>query len=173
MLDLELTTSRLQLRPAHENDARIVAELVADPLIHRNVARIPPGQSVDETAAFLRRVREGHVAGTDHVCAVELGGDLIGLVGLHRPAPVGLYELGYWIAPAHWGKGIATEAASALVGKAQGPMGLAAILSGHFIDNPASGRVLRKLGFMPCGRRPVWCAGRGEAVDHCDMVWIA
>jgi RimJ/RimL family protein N-acetyltransferase len=48
-----------------------------------------------------------------------------------------------------------------------------ALVSGHFADNPASGRVLAKLGFLPCGRDKMHCAGRGEKADHIMLARIA
>jgi RimJ/RimL family protein N-acetyltransferase len=58
--------------------------------------------------------------------------------------------MGYWIARAHWGRGIATEACTALVEIAR-TLGLASLEGSHFLDNPGSGRVLEKLGFEPVG----------------------
>ena len=84
MLSLEISTPRLVLRPALPTDSRTITALVADPRIYRNVGRIAPGQSQDETRAFLERAKQGHFAGTDHVCVVERKGELIGCVGVRR-----------------------------------------------------------------------------------------
>jgi RimJ/RimL family protein N-acetyltransferase len=89
---------------------------------------------------------------------------LVGGVGLH-PDGDG-HEIGYWIARPYWGLGFATEAAEALLRAGRETLKLGRIRSGHFVDNPASGRVLRKLGFRHSGRvmkRP--CVARGAAVD--------
>jgi RimJ/RimL family protein N-acetyltransferase len=74
---------------------------------------------------------------------------LVGACGLGR-RPSGAVELGYWIARAHWGRGIATEAATALIEIACA-LRFSALEASHFIDNPQSGRVLDKLGFQPTG----------------------
>jgi len=58
--------------------------------------------------------------------------------------------MGYWIARPFWGRGYATEACSALVEIAR-TLGLASLEGSHFTDNPASARVLEKLGFVPLG----------------------
>jgi RimJ/RimL family protein N-acetyltransferase len=173
VLSLEISTPRLALRPALPTDSRAITALVADPRIHRNVGRIAPGQSQDETRDFLECAKQGHFAGTDHVCVVERKGELIGCVGVRRQTTRDLFELGYWIAPEAWGQGYATEAAKALMDRLQARAGVKVMMSGHFADNLASGRVLRKLGFLPCGRRPYHCLGRDETVDHRDMVWVA
>ena len=74
---------------------------------------------------------------------------LAGTCGLGR-RPSGAVELGYWIARDHWGRGLATEASRALVDIAR-MLGLKMLEGAHFTDNPASGRVLEKLGFEASG----------------------
>jgi RimJ/RimL family protein N-acetyltransferase len=58
--------------------------------------------------------------------------------------------MGYWIARPFWGRGYATEACLALVDIAR-TLGLPSVEGSHFLDNPASARVLEKLGFEPLG----------------------
>jgi RimJ/RimL family protein N-acetyltransferase len=58
--------------------------------------------------------------------------------------------MGYWIARPCWGRGFATEACTALIDIAR-TLGLATLEGSHFVDNPASARVLDKLGFEPVG----------------------
>src|SRR4030095_11169993 len=74
---------------------------------------------------------------------------LVGACGLGR-RPSGSVEMGYWIARAFWGRGLATEACLALVEIAR-TLGLDSLEGSHFIDNPASARVLEKLGFEALG----------------------
>ena len=74
---------------------------------------------------------------------------LVGSCGLGR-RPSGAIELGYWIARPHWGRGYATEASRALIDIAR-TLGFTRLEGSHFLDNPASGRVLEKLGFEPLG----------------------
>jgi ribosomal-protein-alanine N-acetyltransferase len=58
-----------------------------------------------------------------------------------------VYELGFHLLPSHWGRGLATEAASAVVAFAFGEIGAAALFAGHHPDNAVSRHVLEKLGF--------------------------
>ncbi len=102
---------------------------------------------------------------TDDAMALNAGG--------RHDGPHGTFDLAYRIAPDHWGQGFATEAAGAFRDWRNGTRGYRAMTAGHFVDNPASGRVLRKLAFLPAGWRRYPCAGRGEAVDCIDMAWIA
>jgi RimJ/RimL family protein N-acetyltransferase len=88
---------------------------------------------------------------------------LVGSCSLTRK-PSGLVELGYWVARSHWNRGIATEACEALLDIAR-ILGLAHVEAAHFLDNPASGRVLEKLGFEPTGiTAPRMSCARGTEV---------
>ena len=167
----EIRTRRCLLRPPVLEDAERVTELVNDPRIYEKVARIPPGQSVEDTGRWILGVERGREAGSDHVFAIiDENGRFIGMTGAHRQSSDQPFEIGYWVAPEVWGQGIATEVAEALIGwlKARGQAD--ELVSGYFKDNPASGRVLEKLGFERTHEAPVFCAGRGRDVDHVYMV---
>jgi ribosomal-protein-alanine N-acetyltransferase len=96
--------------------------------------------------------------------AIELEGQLIGGTGYYRRRS-GAAELGFWLGRAWWGKGFATEASRAVVrhGFTKGRLG--GFTSSHFVDNPASGGVLRKLGFEPVGRGYIISIARGHDVE--------
>ncbi len=164
---------RLVLRAARPSDAGWVTEAVNDPRIYTMVSRIAPGQTEAESAAFLADQETAWALGTARVFAILAGGQPVGMVGVHRPDRRMPFEIGYWLRPDAWGQGYATEAGATLIGWMERTEGVRAMVSGHFVDNPASGRVLRKLGFLPAGRHPVWCAGRGRPVDHVNMARIA
>jgi RimJ/RimL family protein N-acetyltransferase len=83
-------------------------------------------------------------------------------------------EVGYWLGRPFWGFGYMTEALSAAMAWAAGPWGRRWMVSGHFDDNPASGRVLIKAGFLPTGEiRWRFSLARGEAAPTRMMVWLA
>lgn len=86
---------------------------------------------------------------------------LIGAVAL-TPERSGAAELGYWLSRDHWGRGIVTEAAAAVLRHGIDQLRLTDVTSGFFASNPASGRVLAKLGFVRTGggMRPCLAAGR-------------
>jgi RimJ/RimL family protein N-acetyltransferase len=87
------------------------------------------------------------------------GAPIVGTVGFKRAE--GWLELGYWIARDHWGRGYATEAGRGALEVARA-LGHRRVSAGHYVDNPASGRVLRKLGFRETGEvRPTFCRARG------------
>ena len=143
-------TQRLLLRPGWAEDAPALARAIGDEAIVRNLATAPWPYGEAEAQAFLAAPRDT-VLPTFLLCRRSAAApELIGAAGLGR-APSGGVELGYWIARAHWGQGYATEAARQLVEIAR-TLRLERLEASHFLDNPASGRVLEKLGFLPTGR---------------------
>jgi len=142
-------TERLLLRPAWCEDAPALSRAVGDEAVARNSARIPWPYCLGDAEAHIAR-QSGQPMPSLLVFRRTRGApELIGGVGL-APDEEG-HELGYWIARRHWGLGYATEAGRALVKMARDSLRLRRLHAGHFLDNPASGRVLRKLGFKPTG----------------------
>lgn len=172
MSETELETGRLRLRPVTPQDSGRITDLVADPRIHRMLARVPPGQTKAQTLAWIMTHERGRAADTNHVFALERGGLLVGIIGADRTETSLPFEIGYWLAPEAWGQGLCTEAGAALIGWLEAAGQGRALVAGHFADNPASGRVLSKLGFLPCGRNQMHSAGRGGTADHIMMARI-
>lgn len=142
-------TNRLLLRPGFPEDAPALAAAIADERIVRNLATAPWPYSVRDAEAFLAQPRDPVLPSLLVTERTGKAPRLVGACGLGR-RPSGAVELGYWIARAHWGRGIATEACTALVDIAR-TLGIASLEGSHFLDNPASARVLEKLGFEPTG----------------------
>jgi len=142
-------TERLLLRPGWAEDAPALAQAIADETIVRNLASAPWPFSLRDAEAYLAAPRDPVLPSM--LIFERTGGEprLVGSCGLGR-RPSGNVELGYWIARPHWNRGFATEAGEALVGIARA-LGLSRLEASHFLDNPASGRVLEKLGFEPAG----------------------
>ncbi len=96
--------------------------------------------------------------------AIEVDGEAAGGIGLmlHTDVERLTAELGYWLAPAYWNKGLMTEAAAAAVRCAFQTIGLHKVTVGCIAENVASRRVIEKLGFRYVGRREddVWRDGR-------------
>jgi RimJ/RimL family protein N-acetyltransferase len=147
--------------------------LINDFDIARMTARIPHPYGEAEAAAF-RQILEQRDGARDSLLQIEThDGELIGAVGTDRregPFP----EIGYWIARRHWGRGYATEAATAVRDWARRAFGCRAVIAGHFADNAASGRVLIKCGFLYTGEvRQRFSMARGCEVETRMMVWLA
>lgn len=143
-------TPRLFLRPGWADDAAALAAAIGEEAIVRNLATAPWPYGVEEARAFLARPAEPGYPTFLAFARTSGPPRLIGACGL-SPTPAGEIELGYWIARPHWGLGYATEAGHAVLQTARA-LGHARLIASHFADNPASGRVLAKLGFRPTGR---------------------
>lgn len=143
-------TERLLLRPGWREDAPALARAISDEAVVRNLTRVPWPYGLEEARAFLDQPADDlsrmlvfqRTAGAPR---------LVGGIGLHRDE-AGEAELGYWISRAFWGLGFATEAGRAMIDMARRSLRLPRLVAGHALDNPASGNVLRKLGFRPTGR---------------------
>ena len=142
-------TDRLLLRPGWAEDAPALARTIADESIVRNLSSAPWPFRLRDAEAFLAAPRDPLLPSFLIFERTDADPVLVGSCGLGRRAS-GAVELGYWISRAHWGRGFATEAGRALVAIARA-LRLPSLEASHFLDNPASGRVLEKLGFMPTG----------------------
>jgi RimJ/RimL family protein N-acetyltransferase len=156
-------TERLLLRPGWSQDAPALFRMIADERIVRNLATAPWPYRPDDAEAWLATERKASEPSLLIFRCTNAAPELIGAIGLGR-RPTGEIELGYWIGRHHWGRGYATEAGRAVLAMARHSLRLRQIAAGHFLDNPASGRVLEKLGFQSIGKIvPYYSAGRGEA----------
>jgi RimJ/RimL family protein N-acetyltransferase len=142
-------TPRLLLRPGFPEDAPALAAAIADQAIARNLVSVPWPYRMRDAEAFLASPRDPVLPSFLIFERTAAAPRLIGSCGLGR-RPSGSVEMGYWIARPFWGRGFATEACSALIGIAA-TLGLPSLEGSHFLDNPASARVLEKLGFEPVG----------------------
>jgi len=164
-------TERLLLRPGWIQDAPALFAAIADEGIVRNLASAPWPYARENAESFLNTERRPSEAAMLIFRRTEGAPELAGSVGFGR-RPDGELEFGYWIARRFWGRGYATEAGRAAIAMARDSLRLKRLSSGHFLDNPASGRVLEKLGFRPTGAIvPRFSAGRGEAAP-CRLLEI-
>ncbi|MBP6011567.1 MAG: GNAT family N-acetyltransferase [Alphaproteobacteria bacterium] len=144
-----LKSDRLILRRWREEDLAPFAAMNADPL----TMRFMPGViTAEETRAQMARFEEHHRAHGFGVWAVEAPGvaPLIGFTGLQRvsfEAPfTPAVEIGWRFAPAHWGKGYATEAARAALRIGFEDLNLDQIVSFTVMANKPSWSVMERLG---------------------------
>ena len=142
-------TARLLLRPGWTEDAPALAAAIADELIVRNLATAPWPYRLRDAEAFLAQPRDPVLPSFLIFERTDANPRLLGSCGLGR-RPSGAVEMGYWVARPFWGRGVATEASRALLEIAR-TLRLPRLQASHFLDNPASGRVLEKLGFQPVG----------------------
>jgi RimJ/RimL family protein N-acetyltransferase len=145
---VELTTTRLHLRPFTAADHEAIHAVYSDPEVMRYVGHGAHRVMADTTAA-LRGYADGLAArGYSFVAVVEREtGAVIGDAGLYPFAGTGPdLELGYTLARSAWGRGYATELGRALLEHAFGALGAERVVAQVEPDNAASRRVLEKLG---------------------------
>jgi [ribosomal protein S5]-alanine N-acetyltransferase len=150
-----LHTARLLLRPFVPEDASLLAQLAGKHRVADTTASIPhpysPEQALEDIHKFNAEFNRG--VGAYFVIALrESPQSLIGCVLLKlidRRDEQG--ELGYWIDEASSGKGFVTEAARAVLDYGFNTLGLNRICACHMTRNPASGRILEKLGMQQEG----------------------
>ena len=139
--------------------------------------RLVHGVHVEKNAAaaqiVLRAHRAAHPGARPHHRYRLPGEGLIGGLGFHARGGLGP-EVGYWLGRPYWGLGLASEALAAAMAWAQGEWDQRCVVAHHFVDNPASGVVLVKAGFLYTGEvAPRPCRARGEDTPSRGMVWLA
>ncbi|WP_407876266.1 GNAT family N-acetyltransferase [Qipengyuania nanhaisediminis] len=147
-------SERLLLRPVWPEDWRGVLAGIADEGVVRNLARAPWPYSEADARQFTAMPIDPFFPRFLMTRARDAA--VVGCIGIDPPPAEdgedrGTVELGYWVARPFWGQGFATEAGAAVLAIAA-MLGHSRVLGSHFLDNPASGAVLAKLGFEPTGR---------------------
>jgi RimJ/RimL family protein N-acetyltransferase len=143
-----IETERLVLRPFALEDAADVRRLAGDRAIADTTLLIPhpyPEGVAEEWIRGHRDLFRQREAAVFAVTARETGA-LIGAIGLQTNPRHGRAELGYWIGRPFWNQGFATEAARAVVRYGFDELHLHRVYAHHMTRNPASGRVLEKVG---------------------------
>lgn len=156
-------TERMILRPLRRSDAGLLEMYGADERVARMTRSIPHPLPPGATEALIARaladdrtedlwVLDGSAAGL---------GELLGLIGLEQ-MDRHQSEIGYWIGPAFWNTGLASEAVRALI--EANPHQDQTMFASVFQDNPASARVLTNAGFEYLGDAEAFSVARGAPV---------
>ncbi|HLK24114.1 MAG TPA: GNAT family N-acetyltransferase [Caulobacteraceae bacterium] len=169
-----ITTPRLSLREPRAADAAPLAELANDFDVARMTTSMPHPYTRADADEFLARMAARDRAREAIFAIEDARAGLVGVLGFHPKADAAAPELGYWIGRPHWGQGLATEAARAALRWADREWGKRWTIAGHFADNPASGRVLTKIGFLYTGVvSPLFSRARGAVAATRMMVRLA
>ena len=155
----ELLTARLYLRPIVAADAEAVVAICGDWEIARRLSRVPYPYSHSDFRFFLEQVV---VKEPTWAIVLKETNELVGMIGLSPHQDGQSAELGYYISRAHWGQGLATEAGQAVVRLGTEDLGYPRLTARYHTDNPASGRVLAKLGFKAVGVSNHMCRAEGK-----------
>jgi RimJ/RimL family protein N-acetyltransferase len=143
-----LQTERLLLRPFSIADAPRVQLLAGEREVASTTLRIPHpyGDGLAESWIAMHPQLLADGKALPLAIVLRASNELIGAIGLEIDADHERAELGYWIGKPYWGQGYCTEAARAIVPYAFQELGLNRIVAHYFARNPASGRVMEKLG---------------------------
>ena len=168
-----ITTPRLSLRAPKLEDAPVIAQLADDLDVARMTTRLPHPYGRADAEAFISAMMAFDHA-REIAFVIEHGeAGTVGVIGLHPSNPLGP-EIGYWLGRPYWGQGIATEAARGALDWVRDQWRRRVVVSGHFTDNPASGRVLEKAGFLYTGEvQPRRSTARKDVAPTRMMVWLA
>ena len=145
-----LETKRILLRPANMSDAEAIYQnWASDPAVSKYVDW-DVHRSIEETKAWLATV-EADISGEDRyewlfVCKET--NEPFGFGGVFKNDTYNMFELGYSLMQKSWGRGLAAEAARRMLDFAIHEIGASRFFAYHAEENPASGRVLEKLGFV-------------------------
>lgn len=160
-----VATDRLTLRPIRRSDMGLIGLHAGDRRVAEMTSSIPHPLPPGATDAFVTRALAGERDEVLWVMDAERSGlpEVAGLIGL-TPMDRGQAEIGYWVAPAVWNTGLATEALRALM--EANPLGCTQVFGKVFQDNPASARVLTNAGFDYIGDAEAFCVARGRVVPQ-------
>ncbi|MCJ7872287.1 GNAT family N-acetyltransferase [Marinovum sp. 2_MG-2023] len=158
-----IETERVDLRPLRRSDMGLIEMHAADERVARMTTSIPHPLPPGVTESFVTRAM---VSDPDEVVwamdGVRLDGpEVMGLISLDR-MDRNQSEVGYWVAPAFWNTGLASDAVRALV--EANPLDNDTMFASVFQDNPASARVLINCGFAYIGDAESYSVARGGQV---------
>ena len=158
-----IDAARFALRQVRASDAGLLALYAADARVAKNTRSIPHPLPPGAVEAFVARVQaEGRAEDVWAIDATQSGqSELMGVVSLKR-LDRGQSEIAYWVAPAFWNTGIASDAVKALI--AANPHDDRVVYAAVFQDNPASARVLTNAGFDYLGDAEAFSVARDATV---------
>ena len=168
---ISFETERLSARPPVLKDAEAIHRLFQDKDIAWNLARAPWPYALEDAQWWIGNTAKTRAKGTEYAVVLEHAEHgLIGSVGMLQVQD-NIWEIGYWIGKPFWGQGFVSEAARGLLDWAERELGVTQFVSGHVDDNPASGRVLEKLGFCRIGEQSMYTKGRDCEVNAVRYVY--
>ena len=169
-----ISTERLLLRGPVVNDAGRLAQLANDINVAGMLATMPHPYEPAHAEAWMSKVVMSNWDSEAHFAIEHHAFGLLGAIGITRK-PGERPVLGYWLGRPFWNRGYATEAVRGILKWVKRDWRARVVTAGHFADNPASGAVLCKAGFLYTGDialKPSLARG-GAMVPTRMMVWLA
>lgn len=137
------------LRPYRKGDEMAISKHANDELVAKNLSLLPHPYTVKDAKEWIEinLLEYKKKNPKSFVLAIEIDNEVCGAVGFSKLEKEHKAELGYWLGRKYWGNGIMTEVVSLAVGYAFDEFNLRRVYAYVFSCNPASKRVLEKVGF--------------------------
>ena len=167
--DGQIAAGRFVLRPVRTSDTGLIAHHAGDRRVAEATQNIPHPFPPGAAEAFVARAMNHERPGSVWVMDGAQSGlsEVLGVISLKpmemKAGQGGQSEVAYWVAPAFWNTGIASEAVRALV--AANPLADRTYFAEVFQDNPGSARVLTNAGFQYLGDAESFSVARGAQVQ--------
>ena len=148
-----IITERLVLRLFQKSDAEVVTKLCSNYNIYKNTLFIPNPYTIDYAYTWMEKHEENYNLDKLYEFAItdKESGELYGAIALSNNKSFQNGELAYWVGEEYWGRGYATEASKAMLDFAFNIKGYHKVFARYFASNPASGKVMDKLGMVKEG----------------------
>ncbi|MBQ3047682.1 MAG: GNAT family N-acetyltransferase [Clostridia bacterium] len=163
---MDIQTERLIIRSFKPADAKRVQEVCNDYDIAKTTLSLPIPYTIDHAKAFIEYTinsAKENISYEGAICFKDNPEKVIGCIGITNINKIAKRaELGWWVAKEEWNKGIATEAAKAIINFAFDKLKLHTLCARHFENNPASGRVMQKSGMSFVGKMRDYESRLGE-----------
>lgn len=163
-----IETERLRLRRFVESDASDVAAICNTDEVWKGTLALPHPYTEDSARTWISKHDENFANNYyyDYAITDKVTGVLYGCMGMSIDIHSNIGELGYWIGPKYWNRGIATEAARAMIQYAFEVKKFHKVNGRYFTYNEASGRVMEKCGMEREGlqKKHIWKIDRFEDI---------
>lgn len=168
-LSVEIALAYSTLRPWRRDDLDALVRHADDPLVAENLVDAFPNPYTEEAGRRWLGMREAD--GVVRHFAIVIDGEPRGGIGLELGTDIRRRsaELGYWLSPPYWGRGVMTEAVIAVTDYGFATFDLEHIFAGLFVHNGGSARVLEKAGFVLEGRLRRHVTKHGVTTD--DLIY--
>ena len=154
-ITIELVTDRLMLRAADLSDVDLVWEVSRFEGFNEGMTWDPPTNKEEIVSITEKNIADWR-EGTEYVFTIAVKDENlpIGRMGLRQEDEPGIWNIGFWVHPDYWNRGIATEAALAVLEFGFSQIGADKITTDHAVWNEQSKSVIEKLGFRYIGENP-------------------
>lgn len=148
-----IETNRLLLRLFKETDAPEVTKLCNNYNLYKNTLYLPYPYSIEDALSWIKNHLDNFNDNKYFEFAItdKVTGKLYGAIALSKHQKFNNGELAYWVGEEYWGNGYATEAAKAILEFAFIEKQYHRVFARYFHSNPASGKVIEKIGMRKEG----------------------